>query len=139
MPGPSLLGQQLNALVGVQDDILIDTVPVGSAIIVGSKLVGQALPDGTYTCKIPLAGLTHKLTAVLKATFGAGSCTTSGGSTMKDGTTILTAFTGVAAMATTVRQSLSLSPPTGERFARLTIVIAGTTTTTFSEGEYYGN
>lgn len=139
MPGPTLLGQQINAFVGVQDDILIDTVPAGSTVVVGSKLVGQALPDGTYTCKIPLAGLTRKLTALLKATFAAGSCTTSGGSTMKDGVTVLTAFTGVAAMATTVRQTLSLTSPTGERFARLTIVLAGTTTTTFSEGEYYGN
>lgn len=136
---PGLLSSQLQALLGVHDYLTFNSVPAGSGIGVGSRITGVALPNGVYTCSISLAGLTAKLAILLKAAFGAGSVTTSGGTTMLDGSTVITNFTGVAAMATTVRQTLNLGSMNGERFALLTITVAGGGNPVFSEGEYYGN
>jgi hypothetical protein len=126
--------------VGAQDYLTIDTVPNGSAIIPGTRLLGTALPDGTYGCFVPLGGFLNKLTLLLKATFGAGSVTTSGGSVMLDKATTITAALGVGAMATTVRQTVTLAPINGEKNLLLTIVVAGGGgTPAFTEAEFFGH
>lgn len=125
---------------GGQDIITIDVVPVGSSIAPGTPLVGTPLPDGTYKCFVSLGGMIQKLTALLKATIGAGTCTTSGGSVMLDQATVITALTGIGAMVTATRQTLVLTPITGEKLCAITIVVAGGGgTTVFTEGEYYGH
>lgn len=129
--------QERQAFLGKQEALLIASVPVGSLVAVGSALLGQALPNGTYTCMVDILGLANKLTLLLKATF-AGTCVTSGGTTMLDLATIITAFVGIGGMATTVRQTVTLTPITGERIALLTIVVAGGAAT-FTEAECYGN
>jgi hypothetical protein len=130
----------LHTAAGFQDYLTIDTVPVGSAIVPGTQLKGTALPDGTYGCFVPLGGLLNKLTMLLKATIGAGSCTTSGGSVMLDKATTITALAGVGAMVTATRQTVSLAPINGEKYALLTIVVAGGGgTTVFTEAEFFGH
>lgn len=126
--------------LGGQDILTIDVVPVGSAIVPGTPLVGTALPDGTYKCLVSIGGMINKLTCLLKATIGAGTCTTSGGSVMMDGATVIVAAAGVGGMVTATRQTLTQSPINGEKVFVLTIVVAGGGgTTVFTEGEYYGN
>lgn len=126
-------------LLGAQDYLTVDVSSDPNSVPVGSRLVGQALPNGTYSCYVPLAGLQNNLTVLLKATFGTGTVTTSGGSVMMNGTTVITAATGVGAMATATRQTITFTPIGGEQYGILTIVVAGGAGATINEAEFYGN
>lgn len=135
---PNLPDQYRQTALGFQDYLTVDQSSV-SSVVIGSRLVGQLLPNGTYACIVPMMGLQNKLTALLKATFGTGTVTTSGGSLMLDGVTVITAAGGVGAMATTVRQTISMTLIAGEQYGIITIVVAGGAGATFTEGEAYGN
>jgi hypothetical protein len=132
--------QERQAFLGVQEYLSVDSLPAASTGLVGSNFFGYtAAPDGTYICFIDLSGLANKLTILLRATFGVGSVTTSGGSVQMDETTIITAFSGIGAMTSTVVQTITLTPITGERYAKLTIVVAGGASPTITLAECYGN
>ena len=135
---PNINDQYKQTALGIQDYLTVDASSV-STVVVGSRLVGQLLPNGTYSCFVSLAGLQNKLTALLKATFGSGTVTTSGGSLMLDGVTVITAAGGVGGMATTVRQTVAFTAIAGEQLGVITIVVAGGAGATFTEGEVYGN
>lgn len=140
MPRPNLSDLYKQTALGVQDWLTVDVVPVGSTIVAGSRLIGNtALPDGTYKCFISAGGLTTKITALLKATFGAGSVTITGGTVMMDQATVITALGGGGAMVTTVRNTVTITPVQGEQLAMIQIVVAGGAAPVFTEGEFFGN
>lgn len=113
--------------LGTHDWLRITKVPTGAdGTLVGKRLIdaGVLTVAGAYECEFRVDGL-KSLDARLKATFGSGSSTTSGGSLYADRTTTLTAWTGVGAMATTVEQALTIAALKGEKYAKIIITTVG--------------
>lgn len=128
--------QKDRANVGVHESLVISTGPAGTTLIGQPLVQAGALPAGTYTCKFGVDGLS-RLDIRLKATFASGGCTTSGGATYLDASTVLESFVGVGVMSTGVEQALTLNDLKGERWAVLTLVVTGSVVT-FTRAEVIG-
>lgn len=126
-------------LLGLHDWLRITKIPAGApAALVGTRLIDAgALPvAGVYECEFRCDGLS-KLEVRLIAAFASGSSTTSGGSLFADRTTSLTAWTGAAAMTTTVEQTLTIAALKGEKWAKVIITTVGVLVN-FSKAEVFG-
>lgn len=114
-------------LLGLHDWLRISSVPAGAdTTLVGKRLIdaGVLTVAGAYGCEFRMDGLS-KIDIRLKATFASGSSTTSGGTLYADRSTVLQAWTGVGAMATTVEQALTLAASKGEKYGKVIITTVG--------------
>jgi hypothetical protein len=119
--------EYLRGHLGLHDWLRITKVPAtAQGSLVGQRLIdaGVLTVAGVYECEVRVDGL-KSLDVRLKATFGSGSSTTSGGSSYADRTTVLQAFVGVGAMATTVEQPITIAALKGEKYAKVIITTVG--------------
>lgn len=125
--------------LGLHDWLRFTKVPAGAPTsLLNARIIdgGVLAIAGVYECEFRVDGL-KSLDIRLKATFGSGSSTTSGGSSYADRTAVLQAFTGVGAMATTVEQALTIAALKGEKYAKVVITIVGAAVQ-FTTGEVLG-
>lgn len=140
MPRRNLSDVEYQSIIGLQRELVWDSVPAAAAqSLVGQLVRGSVLAvAGTYTCKVDVGGLAA-LEAHLTATLtGTATSTTSGGTTYNDEATIKQAFAGVGAMVSGTRQTITIAAAKGERFAIITITIATAGSATFTQGEING-
>lgn len=137
-----LLGLQVaayQAAFGGQHYLIIDEVPEGAESLVGQRLVGQTLTvAGDYYCKFPLSGCA-KYETQLKATFAAGTVTSTVYSTKVDGETAEQTFEDDGALTTATLQTATLAAIKGEQIGRAKITIGATTSAAFTVAECLGN
>jgi len=133
---------------GIQDELVIVAVPTaGDQSLVGKRLNGQTLSvDGVYTCLIPLSGAFNTLEVHIRATFASGSVTTAGPDSLyfvsnaasPSSWTVKTSGTGDGALATTVRQTATLTGMAGEQYAMVTLTVATSAAPLITQAEYNG-
>lgn len=136
--------EALRGALGTHDWLRITKVPAGTPVHAdGFPWIGRRLIDagalpvaGAYECEFRVDGL-KSLDVRLVAVFASGSSTTSGGSSYADRATALQAWTGAAAMSTTVEQALTIAALKGERYAKVIITTVGVLVN-FSRAEVFG-
>lgn len=131
--------EALRGALGIHDWLRITKIPAGAATaLLNGRLIdaGVLTVAGVYECEFRVDGC-KSLDVRLKATFGSGSSTTSGGSSYADRVTALQAWTGAAAMSTTVEQALTIAALKGERYAKVIITTVGVLVN-FTVAEVFG-
>lgn len=126
---------------GVQELLVIGSVPAGAEALIGQFLKGQQITiAGAYTCYIHMAGM-NQTEVHLMATNNSGTMpTTSGGTLYQDQATQKSPFTGVGLMVSATRQTLGLASgvPKGEKIAAVIITLPAASSCTFTQAEYNG-
>lgn len=135
--------ESARAQLGIHDWLRITAVPAGAKMADGTTMIGRRLIDagalpvaGNYECEFRVDGL-QKLDVRLKATFGAGSSTTTGGSEYADRVNFVQNWTGIGAMTTGVEQALTIAALKGEKYAKVVFAIVGVAVN-FSVAEVMG-
>jgi hypothetical protein len=134
-----------NSTFGLQRALVINSGPGKTNTNFPRFIDSGPLADGTYYARV-CSGGTSKLNLQLKATFGAGSVTTSAVTTMvpgqDDDATLfarqLQAFAGTGALVTNTLQTSTIATMQGEQFAVVKIVVAGGAAPVFSIAEING-
>lgn len=140
MPIPlrSIQAAEMQSFLGLQDELVFKTVPVGAEALLGKLVKGSNITvAGTYTCEMRVDGLSA-IEVHLTATLTASTVTSSVFTTYNDGVTAKQNFAGVGALVSVTRQSSTLAANKGEKLVVVSLLVGAAPNITFTQAEING-